>query len=144
MARNRRLMSVSADAVWRTLSDGFTFDRWVVGTRHIRDVDDGFPATGRSLHYRIGPGPLRHEGHTEVLAQEAGSCLELRIHAWPAGTIRVVLRLQPRGEQRCEVTMEEFPDSGFARLMHNRLFDLGIRLRNVETLRRLERVAAGG
>lgn len=136
-------MRVSAEAVWRTLSDGFTFDRWVVGTRHIRDVDDGFPAVGRSLHYRIGPGPLRHEGHTEVLAQEEGSCLELRIHAWPAGTVRVVLRLTPRGKDRCEVTMEEFPDTGVAGILHNRLFDLVIRLRNVESLRRLEAVASG-
>jgi uncharacterized protein YndB with AHSA1/START domain len=135
-------MAVSAAAVWEALVDGFTYDDWVVGTRHIRDVDEGFPAVGTRLHYTVGHGPLRHDGHTEVRSVDPGHCLELEIHAWPAATVLVELHVTGRSPSECEVLMTEHPHRGPLALIHNPIFDLGIKLRNVETLRRLESVAA--
>jgi uncharacterized protein YndB with AHSA1/START domain len=147
MATNRRTLSSSRDAVWRVLSDGSTYARWVVGTSSIRAVDDSWPAVGLRLHYRIGRGPLTHDGHTEVLAMTPGSRLELEAHAWPLGTARIELLLADRhhdggeGELGCEVTMVEHPARGTAALLHNPVGDGLLKLRNVEALRRLDRLA---
>jgi uncharacterized protein YndB with AHSA1/START domain len=140
MATNRRQMAVSRDQVWAVLSDGHRYAEWVVGANHIRDVDGGFPTVGGRLHYTIGSWPLRHDGHTEVLAVEVGHSIELEAHAWPLGTARIAIQLTatPTG---CLVEIEEHPRRGLARTLDNRGFHLAIKLRNVETLRRLERAA---
>ena len=140
MAENRRRVPVPRDAVWRVLCDGKTYSRWVVGTSEIRGVDDTWPRPGARLHYRIGRGPLRHDGHTEVLSADDGHCLELEAHAWPVGTARIELRLDDDGDG-CLVTMVEHPAQGVAGMLHNPVGDLLLKLRNVEALRRLDRMA---
>lgn len=140
MAINRRRFDVPRAAVWRTLSDGRVYSRWVVGTRHIRDVDTGWPAVGSALHYTIGRGPLRHDGHTEVRAVDEGKRLELEVHMWPLGSVNVEIGLDDDGDG-CVVTMTEEPARGTAAALHNPVGDVLLKLRNVEALRRLERVA---
>lgn len=142
MATNRRTLDAPRDAVWRVLEDGHAYSRWVVGTSSIRAVDDAWPGVGSRLHYRVGRGPVSHDGHTEVLAVTAGSRLELEAHAWPVGSVRIELLLadvEPGGG--CEVTMVEHPARGTAALLHNPLGDALLKLRNVEALRRLDRLA---
>jgi uncharacterized protein YndB with AHSA1/START domain len=136
-------MPVTRDQVWDVLSDGMRYAEWVVGTDHIRDVDSSFPTVGGRLHYTVGRGPLRHEGHTEVLSIDAGRCIELEAHAWPLGTVRIVLRLVD-ADDGCLVEIEEHPRRGIAKTLHNPVLDLLIKGRNVETLRRLERAAHPG
>jgi hypothetical protein len=134
-------MPVSAEAVWSSLADGYSYADWVVGTRHIRSVDLQFPEKGASLHYTVGWGMLSHDGHTEVVGVEPGRCLELAIHAWPVATVYTKLTIEERGENRVEVTMVEHPSRGPAAVLHNPVTELLLKIRNVETLRRLERVA---
>jgi uncharacterized protein YndB with AHSA1/START domain len=134
-------MHVSREQVWAVLCDGHRYAEWVVGADHIRDVDSGFPTVGGRLHYTVGRGPLRHEGHTEVRGIDNGHEIELEAHAWPLGTARIVLRLDD-DDTGCTVEIEEHPARGVARRLHNPLLDLAIKARNVETLRRLERAAA--
>jgi uncharacterized protein YndB with AHSA1/START domain len=134
-------MHVSCAHVWAVLSDGHRYAEWVVGTAHIRDVDSGFPAVGSRLHYTVGRGPLRHEGHTEVLSVDSGNRIELEAHAWPLGTARIVLRLTS-GHPGCTVEVEEHPRGGLAGRLHNPVLDLAVRARSVEMLRRLERAAS--
>jgi uncharacterized protein YndB with AHSA1/START domain len=134
-------MHVSREQVWAVLSDGQRYAEWVVGTDHIRDVDDGFPAPGTRLHYTVGRGPLRHEGHTEILSLDSGKRIELEAHAWPLGTARIVLRLTD-GHPGCTVEIEEHPRRGLASRLYNPVLDLAVKARNVETLRRLERAAS--
>jgi hypothetical protein len=142
MATNRRVMNVSRESVWAGLADGYTYGYWVVGTRHIRDVDTGFPAVGTKLHYLVGRAPFRHKGHTEVCTSETGRRLELEIHAWPAATVRVLMELHELADDCTEVVMTEQPRRGPLAVLHNPVFDLAIKARNVESLRRLERVAS--
>ena len=141
MATNRRVIDASRESVWQVLSDGRTYSSWVVGTSAIRDVDAGFPAAGTSLHYRIGRGPLCHDGHTEVKAATEEKHLELEAHAWPFGTARIDLQLDDHDDGRCVVTMVEHPAQGTAAMLHNPVGDAIIKLRNVESLRRLEKLA---
>jgi uncharacterized protein YndB with AHSA1/START domain len=140
MAENQRRIDAPRDAVWQVLSNGKTYSRWVVGTSHIRGVDDSWPQAGARLHYRIGRGPIRHDGHTEVLSVDSGRRLELEAHAWPAGTARIELTLADDGDG-CVVTMCERPARGVAGLLHNPIGDVLLKLRNVEALRRLDRIA---
>src|SRR3954453_22106703 len=136
MATNSRTFAVARDAVWRVLADGHTYASWVVGTSALRDVDEHWPGTGSRLHYRVGRGPLRHDGHTEVLSVDEGKRLELEAHAWPLGTARIELTLEDAPDGRCpndgcRVDMVEHPAQGSAAALHNPIGDGLLKLRNV-------------
>ncbi len=141
MATNSRTFAVPREAVWRVLIDGRSYSSWVVGTSAIRRVDHHWPAAGSRLDYRVGRGPLRHDGHTEVLSVDEGKCLELEAHAWPLGTARIELRLDDNPDGGCRVVMVEHPAQGSAAALHNPIGDGLLKLRNLEALRRLEKLA---
>lgn len=138
MAVTRRLLrGLDRKTVFDVLRDGQSYETWVAGTRMIRAVDPGWPEPGTALHYTVGYGPVRKDGHTESLAYEPDRRLELEAHGWPAGTVRIELRAE-QAQDGTLVTIDEHPLRGPARPAHNPFFDLLIGLRNVETLRRLE------
>lgn len=140
MARNSRIMTGLEPAdVFAALRDGACYADWVVGTRKIRDVDSGWPAPGTAIHYTVGYGPLRKDDRTESLAFVPDARLELEARAWPVGTAGIVLTVLRTGEGT-EVSIEEAPRRGPMKMLHNPVLDLLIKLRNVETLRRLENV----
>jgi hypothetical protein len=67
--------------------------------------------------------------------------LEARIR--PFAVNKVDLRLQKRGSGT-RVTMVEYPTGGLAKLVDNPLIDFALHLRNIESLRRLRRMAEEG
>lgn len=141
MAITRRTMrDLSPAQVFDALRDGSTYGDWVVGTRTTREVESSWPAAGTAIHYVIGYGPLRKDGVTTSKEYDPDAKLALEAHAWPAGTAGIVITAQSRGTDT-EVAIDEAPLRGPARLVHNPVLDLLIKLRNVETLRRLEAVA---
>jgi hypothetical protein len=143
MAVTRRLMTgLTPQAVFDVLRDGTSYGPWVVGTRTIRAVDAGWPAEGTRLHYTVGYGPLRKDDETVSLSYAPDDRLELEARAWPAGTARIVMTAEP-AEGGTLVSIDEAPDKGPARVLHNPLTDLLVKARNVETLRRLEQQASG-
>lgn len=131
--------------VWSLLSDGYRYAEWVHGTKEIRDVDAGWPAVGQALHYTAGVGPLTYEGETTVLASEPQRKLELEVHAWPAGTVRVKILIEASG-QGSIVSLDEHPLRGPARVLLNPLSRLGFFARTKamigDLLRLAERQAA--
>ncbi len=138
MARNSRTMSgITPPQVFLALNDGASYDQWVVGTRKIRDVDLGFPAPTTAIHYTVGYAPLQKDGRTVVKAIDPDRQLELEAKAWPGGTMRIGITVEAVADG-CEVSIEEHPLHGPAKVLHNPLLDLVIKMRNVETLRRLE------
>lgn len=141
MARTRRLMrGVTGQQVFAVLKDGFSYGDWVVGTRTIRDVDEGWPAAGTRLHYRVGYGPLTKDDVTSSRVYVDGERLELEAHAWPAGSAHITLTAHT-ADGGTLVSIDEFPLRGPARLLRNPMTDALIRARNVLTLRRLEQHA---
>ena len=78
MAKTSRRMPIGIDAVWAVLEDGGSYADWVVGTQTIHAVDDGFPAVGRRLHYRVGAGPLGWDGDTLVREVDPGVRLQVQ------------------------------------------------------------------
>ena len=100
-------------------------------------MEPGWPEAGSCIHWAAGRGPLRKDDVTTSLSFVPGRELRLEAHAWPAGTagIRLAVRSVPQG---VVVSIDEAPARGLLRRVHNPVLDLLVKLRNVETLRRLE------
>jgi hypothetical protein len=74
------------------------------------------------------------------VAYEPDRRLVLSARAWPAGAATIVISAEPSGGGTT-VTIDEAPSEGLAKRLHNPVLDGVIKLRNVETLRRLEQQA---
>jgi len=124
------------------MADGWTYSQWVVGNSRMRAVDPDWPAVGSSIRHSIGVWPLVIDDETAV--EESVPLEKLVLHAKgrPFGGARVILRLSdiPDG---CRVEMEEYPVSGPAAILPNRMSDMAAWPRNRETLWRLAAVAEG-
>lgn len=143
MATCSLLTDDSPAAVWAVLSDGWRYADWVVGAKAIRDVDAAFPAAGSRLHHRFGVGKLTVDDTTVVEEVEEQRRIVLRARARPAGAARVVLELQPTADGGTEIHIDEIPTSGVAKLIDNPLLRGAVAARNIESLRRLKRLASG-
>lgn len=124
----RKYTRATPAQVWAVLSDGYRYADWVHGTKEIRDVDAGWPNEGTCLHYTAGVGPLTHKGETTVRDSQTLRHLELEVHAWPAGTVRVDIVIEQSGGGSI-VTLDEYPLRGPAKLLHNPLSRLGFSAR---------------
>jgi hypothetical protein len=141
MAVNSRMMrGLAPKDVFDVLRDGETYGHWVVGTRAVREVSDSWPQPGTLIHYVVGHLPLRKDDVTRSVRYEPDRHLQLEAKVWPLGTLLIDLRVEP-GPGGCCVVIEETAKSGLLKTLHNPLFDLAIKARNVETLRRLEQDA---
>jgi hypothetical protein len=122
------------------MADGWTYSQWVVGNSRMRAVDPNWPAPGSKICHSVGVWPLLLNDETVV--EESVPLEKLALHAKgrPFGGARVILRLSdiPNG---CRVEMQEFPVSGPAAAVPNRLSDMAAWPRNRETLRRLAAIA---
>ena len=136
MSTNTRIMSATPEKVWSVLSDGWLYPLWVVGASRMREVEEDWPAQGARLHHSVGTWPALLDDTTEVLEVRPGSLLKLRARTWPAGSADVVIRLSAVGTDT-EVTIEEDVVHGPAVVVPKPLRDVGLKWRNVETLRRL-------
>jgi uncharacterized protein YndB with AHSA1/START domain len=140
VATNRRYMPVSPEAVWDVLADPGGYEYWVVGSKEIRDAEPGFPAPGTKFHHTLGFGRWTLRDHTEVLEASRPSLLRLRAKGRPLGTASVEMRMTPEnGGTRVE--MVENPDGAFSALALSPLVHVMTKLRNAESLMRLEDLA---
>jgi uncharacterized protein YndB with AHSA1/START domain len=133
----QRTFQASPARVFAVLADGWSYSDWVVGTVHIRDVEKNWPATGAKLHHKAGPWPLSLQDSSTVLAMEPDRRLKLTAGLWPFGEAVVDIRLEPVGEGRTRVTMAEDFERGPLKLIRNKINDLVLHRRNIESLRRL-------
>ncbi|MEO6715101.1 MAG: SRPBCC family protein [Mycobacteriales bacterium] len=141
MAHNEHVMDASPHAVFAVLADGHSYEEWVVGCKRIRAVDASWPNEGASFHHSVGFGPIHIRDTTTVLERDKKRTLRLKARAWPAGVAHVDFELVPEGA-RTRVLMTETLIDGPAKVLDNPVQQALVKLRNVETLRRLERVVA--
>ena len=137
MATTTRLINTDADRVFAVLSDGWTYSDWVVGTAHIRRVDPGWPAPGTEIHHKAGPWPLSLHDSSKVLAMVPDRLLKLRAGLWPLGSAVVEIVLDPLADGGTRITMKEDFEAGPLLFVRNKLNDLVLHRRNIESLRRL-------
>ena len=140
MATTRRHMDIPAARVWDVLADATTYSRWVVGADAVRDVEGDWPEVGALLHHRVGVWPIHVRDNTEVVEVEPPTRVVLEGRVRPLGRARIALHVVADGAG-CTVEMTEYPLSPAILRLLTPLLDPLVRLRNVETLRRLERCA---
>lgn len=140
VARNVRRISAPPEKVFQVLLDPYSYAYWVVGSKATRRVDDDWPSPGAAFHHASGAGPGEVKDHTKVLEIEAPSHLVLEAHLRPLGVMRIELNLTP-ADGGTSITMEENPAPGTALSRISSLVSPILHLRNMESLRRLGRLA---
>jgi uncharacterized protein YndB with AHSA1/START domain len=138
MAITTRDIPAAPDQVWAVLADPMRYAEWVVGAQEVRGFDGEWPARGARFHHTVGFGPIHIHDNTSVLESTPAHRLVLRARARPFGHARVELNLTT-SEGGTLVEMTEEPTSPVARFARKALDPL-IHSRNVEALRRLERL----
>lgn len=136
MASTSIVIEASPSEVFATLSDGWTYSNWVVGTSHIRAVDADWPAVGSRLHHAVGAWPMLTRDFTEVEEVRPDAEIVLYASGSKLGSARIRISLEPRNGA-CEVTLNETPVDGPGKWLHNPLQDAVLHRRNYETLHRL-------
>ena len=126
--------------VFAVLADGWRYADWVVGAKRVRAVDDSWPQPGARFHHEVGVGPLTLKDSSELLALDPPRQVVLEVRAWPAGKARVTITVSPR-EGGSEVLLEEVPTDGLAKTVDSWPLRRLTMLRNVESLKRLRRIA---
>lgn len=140
MATTTTQVNASPETVFAVLSDPCSYEHWVVGSKDIRSWDPGFPAPGTSFHHTFMIGPVPVKDSTSVLELDPPRHILLRARARPTGIAHVALDLTP-ADGGTRVAITEWPVEGLPARLHNPLQDKLIQLRNVESLRRLKRLA---
>ena len=140
MATNHRFMPVPPAAVWDALADPGSYAYWVVGSKVVRDADEGWPAPGTRFHHTVGVGPLEVSDYTESLDARPPERLRMRAKARPLGMAQITLEMEPR-DGGTLVRMTENADGPTAVLSLNPLVHLFTKARNAESLMRLEELA---
>ncbi len=144
MAVTSRRMPHPPSAVLALLADGRRYADWVVGAKRIRAVDPTWPEVGSQFHHTVGVGPLSTSDATEVLAfARPGGPVVLKARAWPTGSARVTITAE-RTNEGSEVVIDEVTLERPAKSLNNQVIDGLINLRNVESLRRMERALTAG
>jgi uncharacterized protein YndB with AHSA1/START domain len=142
MARNEIFICAAPEDVFGVLSDPRSYGDWVVGSREIRAADHDWPAAGAAFDHSVGIGWLSLSDQTSVISARPPECIELRARARPLPSARVKLQLHPEGSGT-RVTMVEEPANRVLSMMIGPVGHWLMKLRNVEALRRLKRLAEG-
>ncbi|HSP52909.1 MAG TPA: SRPBCC family protein [Cryobacterium sp.] len=140
---NYRSMSCSPESVFAVLADGWLYPSWVVGASRMRNVDVAWPTEGSAIHHSVGVWPALIDDSTSALEWDPPRHALFKARGWPIGEAHVALDVKERGDG-CVVRITEDATAGPGRFVPLVLRDSVIRMRNVETLRRLAFLAEGG
>ena len=142
MTINTRVIDTTPDRVWDVLADGWLYPLWVVGATRMRAVDATWPDVGSKIHHSVGVWPAVLDDDTEVLECDPGRFLRLRARGWPLGEAEVAIRLTAQGAGTL-VAIDEEAVSGPGSYLPEPVKAVSIKIRNVESLRRLAFLAEG-
>jgi uncharacterized protein YndB with AHSA1/START domain len=131
------------EAVFDVLADPGSYAHWVVGATRTRCADHSWPRPGSRFHHTQGLFGIGLPDNTQVVASNRPRQLVLHTRIRPFAVNKVELRLRRRG-RGTRVTMIEYPVGGIAEKISNPVMNLLLHVRNVESLRRLRRMAEDG
>jgi uncharacterized protein YndB with AHSA1/START domain len=140
MAINEAYLEVSPDDVWEVLSDPYAYPRWVVGSKETVEADPDWPRPGAEFRVKVGAGPLNYTDRTVCREVEPGRRIALHAGGGGVAGADVDILLEPSGSGTV-VTLEEKPGGFSAPLRSLAPLQWLIKVRNVESLRRLKRLS---
>ena len=143
MSVNETYVDAPPETVFDVLADPESYAHWVVGSSRIRRADQTWPRKGAKFHHVQGAFGIGLPDNTEVLSANRPRQLVLEARIRPFAVNKVEMRLRKRGRGTC-VTMVEYPIGGLAGKLDNPLMHFALHLRNVESLRRLRKMAERG
>lgn len=130
-------IAAEPQAVFDVLAEGWYYSDWVVGSSHVRAVEAHWPETGARLFHATGVWPVVARDETVVEEVEPPHRLVLTAKGRPLGIARVTIQLTANSGGT-DVTIDEVPVAGPGKWTHNRVTDLVLARRNIETLARLK------
>jgi hypothetical protein len=135
-------IGVRPPQVFAVLANGWYYSGWVVGTSHMRAVEDTWPAPGSRLFHSSGvwPAVLTDETVVEEVSPNERLLMTARVRPFGQARVELVLTVESEGTR---VTLTETPIGGFASWAHNRVTDSVLLRRNVESLGRLAAISEG-
>lgn len=139
MAVNAVHVDAPVESVFAALVEPRTYPEWLAGAKHIRAVDDDWPAVGSKFHHQVGVGPIRINDNTEVVEIDRPNRLVLEVRARPVGRGKTTFVLRQDGAG-CTLTVEEHPLQTPLRFLTNPVLDASIHLRNEGSLKRLKKL----
>ena len=139
MAITERLMACTPQQVFDVLLDAYLYKHWVVGAKDIRGADPHWPAIGATFYHRLGTAQAHLKDKSEILDLEVPHRIELRIYARPLGIGRVIITARPTDDGTI-VSIKEDPEIGTKLRPLGPLINPLTHIRNLESLRRLEKV----
>jgi uncharacterized protein YndB with AHSA1/START domain len=140
MASNHVYIAAGPETVWEVLADAGSYAHWVVGSSQTRRVEGRWPARGALFHHTQGVGPIGLRDSTEVIDAKRPKRLVLEVRMRPLLVARVELSLAAHGEGTW-LTIRESPFGGLAGRFAGPLLEPLLAFRNLESLRRLRRMA---
>jgi uncharacterized protein YndB with AHSA1/START domain len=143
MSVNETYVNAAPDAVYDVLADPCGYAQWVPGASRTRGADGDWPEPGSTFHHTQGAFGIGLPDTTSVVASERPRTIVLEARFRPFAVNKVELRLFPSG-RGTKVVMVEYPTGGLASKLPSPLVELSLKLRNVEALRRLRRMAEEG
>ena len=136
MARNTIHIDAAPSDVWRVLEDAYAYPRWVVGTDRTVDVDQHWPNPGSAFRVHVAFG---HVDSTTVREILPGERIVLDAASSYLGPARVTIEIAPESAGTRLVLIED-PAGKLTPLRFFPPVHLAIKLRNVESLRRLRQL----
>lgn len=140
MASNHVYVDAPPQAVWEVLADASSYAHWVVGASQTRRVEGAWPAKGSRFHHTQGVGPLGIRDTTEVIESRRPKRLVLEVRTRPVVVARTELSLAAHGDGTW-LTIRESPFGGLLGRFAGPLLEPLLAVRNLESLRRLRRMA---
>jgi uncharacterized protein YndB with AHSA1/START domain len=138
MAKNSTHISADPKAVWSVIEDPGAYPEWVVGTDRTIGVDPRWPAPGSYFRVHVAAG---YADRTVVREIEPGRRLVLDAAAGVLGPARVTITLEAE-DGGTRLTLIEDPAGKLSPLRLVPFVHVAIRLRNRESLRRLQRLVS--
>jgi hypothetical protein len=140
MATVTTFVRSSSEAVFAVLANGWYYSGWVVGTSHMRAVEDEWPGVGSRVFHSSGVWPAVLDDETQVEEVSVNERLVMTARGRPFGEARIeVVLVAENGGTK--VTLEETPISGPGAWLDNPITEKLLYRRNIEALTRLTAIA---
>ena len=136
MAQNEIHVTATPEEVWDVLCDPYAYPRWVVGTDRTLEADEDWPIPESKFKVHIA-GPYSDYTHSREI--EPHRRILLHAAGGPFGAAQIEITLRPEG-LGTHVTIVENPMGALNPLHYFPPVHLLIKLRNVESLRRLKSI----